>query len=184
MPMKLITHHEWVDAPMQVVERGRKQNVEVVVHTHFNHPKEITDITGAGWLCSLPAYHRAQSVGAVRGVNDDPEIMKQLVRRLSYVNVHPYYVYVHDLVTGAEDLRTTVQTAPDEKAVAARPPASRRSPSWSTPRAAAASATLLFEHYNRETGVSVYRSPSSTRTSTTSTATRWSCSPRAVKSAG
>jgi lysine 2,3-aminomutase len=25
--------------------------------------------------------------------------------------VHPYYVYVHDLVKGVEDLRTTVQTA-------------------------------------------------------------------------
>ena len=30
MPMKLITHTEWVDALTGVVERGRKQNVEVV----------------------------------------------------------------------------------------------------------------------------------------------------------
>ena len=48
-----------------------------------------------------------------RGVNDTVETMKLLVKRLGHVNVHPYYVYVHDLVKGVEDLRTTLQTALD-----------------------------------------------------------------------
>jgi hypothetical protein len=41
--------------------------------------------------------------------------MTLLCRRLGYVNVHPYYVYMHDLVKGVEDLRTTLQLscAPD-----------------------------------------------------------------------
>jgi lysine 2,3-aminomutase len=30
-----------------VVERGRKLHKEVVLHTHFNHPNEITGITSA-----------------------------------------------------------------------------------------------------------------------------------------
>ena len=34
-----------------------------------------------------------------------------LVKRCAYVNVQPYYVYVHDLVKGVEELRTTVETA-------------------------------------------------------------------------
>ena len=39
--------------------------------------------------------------------------------------------------------------------------ASTRRPSWSTPRAAAASATCTrFEHYDRETGISVFTAPS------------------------
>ena len=46
-----------------------------------------------------------------RGVNDTVETMTLLVKRLSHVNVHPYYVYVHDLVKGVEDLRTTLETA-------------------------------------------------------------------------
>ena len=46
-------------------------------------------------------------------VNDTNEQMGLLVKRLGWVNVQPYYVYVHDLVQGAEDLRTTVQTAID-----------------------------------------------------------------------
>ena len=37
-----------------------------------------------------------------------PDAMQLLVRRLSYVNVHPYYVYFHDMVPGVEDLRTTL----------------------------------------------------------------------------
>ena len=45
MPMKLITDLEWLDALAAVVERGRKLHKEVVLHTHFNHPNEITAIT-------------------------------------------------------------------------------------------------------------------------------------------
>ena len=52
---------------------------------------------------------RNQSV-LQRGVNDTAETMTLLVKRLGHVNVHPYYVYMHDLVKGVEDLRTTLQT--------------------------------------------------------------------------
>ena len=36
--------------------------------------------------------------------------MTELVRRLSYTNVRPNYVYQHDMPSPAEELRTTVQT--------------------------------------------------------------------------
>ena len=29
---------------------------------------------------------------------------------LSYINVQPYYAYVHDLTGGTEDMRTSLQT--------------------------------------------------------------------------
>src|SRR5678815_3603273 len=45
MPMKLLTDDEWLDALTRVVEEGRKRHKEVVLHTHFNHPNEITAIT-------------------------------------------------------------------------------------------------------------------------------------------
>ena len=89
--------------------------------------------------------------------------MKLLVKRLGHVNVHPYYVYVHDLVKGVEDLRTTLQTALDiEKHVrGVDRRASTRRRSSSTRRAAAASATRTrYEHYDRETGISVFTAPS------------------------
>ena len=45
MPMKIITHTEWLDAITAIVDRGRKMGKEVVLHTHFNAPEEITWIT-------------------------------------------------------------------------------------------------------------------------------------------
>ena len=34
--------------------------------------------------------------------------MQLLVKRLGFINIHPYYVYFHDLVPGVEDLRTSL----------------------------------------------------------------------------
>ena len=36
--------------------------------------------------------------------------MGVLVKRLSFINIHPYYIYVHDMVKGVENLRTTVES--------------------------------------------------------------------------
>jgi len=119
MPMKLITDHEWLDALTAVVERGRKLHKEVVLHTHFNHPNEITAITKRALdnVFERGIITRNQSV-LQRHVNDSVATMQLLVKRLGHCQVQPYYVYVHDLVKGVEDLRTTLQTALDiEKAV-------------------------------------------------------------------
>src|SRR6185369_10530833 len=45
MPQKILTDDAWTDALTRVVEKGRKLHKEVVLHTHFNHPNEITGIT-------------------------------------------------------------------------------------------------------------------------------------------
>ncbi len=162
MPMKLLTDHAWVDALTGIMEKGRKQNVEVCVHTHFNHPKEITEISrqGLGVLFQRGITVRNQSV-LVRGVNDSAEIMKKLVKRLAYVNVHPYYVYVHDLVKGAEDLRTTVGTAIAIEKEVRGSTAGFKTPTFvvDAPGGGGKRDAHSFEHYNQETGVSVYRSP-------------------------
>ncbi|MGH7270834.1 MAG: KamA family radical SAM protein, partial [Polyangiaceae bacterium] len=106
MPMKILTDDAWVDAMTRVVERGRKLHKDVVLHTHFNSPREITWITEAamGRLFERGIVVRNQSV-LIRGVNDTVETMTLLVKRLGHLNVHAYYVYVHDMVRGVEDLR-------------------------------------------------------------------------------
>ena len=45
MPMKILTDPAWTDAVARIVDKGRKLGKEVVIHTHFNSPNEISWIT-------------------------------------------------------------------------------------------------------------------------------------------
>jgi lysine 2,3-aminomutase len=163
MPQKVLTDHAWFEAVVRIVELGRKKHKEVALHTHFNHPNEITGITRDAMhkLLEHGVTVRNQSV-LIRGVNDDAETMKLLVKRLGHVNVHPYYVYVHDLVKGAEDLRTTVQTALDIEKHVRGSTAGFNTPTFvvDAPGGGGKRDAHSFEHYDRTTGVSVYRAPS------------------------
>ena len=105
MPQKVLSHPEWVDAVARVAEHGRKKHKEVVIHTHFNHPNEVTWISqkATNLLHERGIVVRNQAV-LLRGVNDSVETMVTLVRRLGFINVHPYYVYLCDMVKGVEDL--------------------------------------------------------------------------------
>ena len=51
----------------------------------------------------------AQTV-LLKGVNDDPEIMKRLMHQLLLARVKPYYLYQADLTKGTNHFRTTVET--------------------------------------------------------------------------
>ncbi|KAB2893343.1 MAG: KamA family radical SAM protein [Kofleriaceae bacterium] len=163
MPMKLLTDDEWVDALTQVVEKGRRLHKEVVLHTHFNHPNEITAITRRGLdrLHERGIIVRNQAV-LQRGVNDTVPVMQQLVKRLGYCNVQPYYVYVHDLVKGVEDLRTTLQTAIDLEKAVRGVTAGFQTPTFvcDAPGGGGKRVVHSFEHYDRDTGVSVWAAPS------------------------
>jgi lysine 2,3-aminomutase len=163
MPMKLITDTEWLDALTSVVERGRKLHKEVVLHTHFNHPNEITAITkrALDGVFERGIITRNQSV-LQRGVNDSVVTMQLLVKRLGHCQVHPYYVYVHDLVKGVEDLRTTLQTALDIEKAVRGVTAGFHTPTFvvDAPGGGGKRVAHSFEHYDRETGVSVFCAPS------------------------
>jgi len=163
MPMKLITDTEWLDALTAVVERGRKLHKEVVLHTHFNHPNEITAITkrALDGVFERNIITRNQSV-LQRNVNDTIETMQLLVKRLGHCQVHPYYVYVHDLVKGVEDLRTTLQTACDIEKAVRGVTAGFHTPTFvvDAPGGGGKRVAHSFEHYDRETGISVFAAPS------------------------
>ena len=163
MPQKILTDHAWVDALTRVVDRGRKLHKEVVLHTHFNHPAEITAITQEAMnkLFERGIFVRNQSV-LQRGVNDSPETMTLLVKRLGHVNVHAYYVYVHDLVKGVEDLRTTVDTAIHIEKHVRGSTAGFNTPVFvvDAPGGGGKRDAHSYEYYDRETGISVYQAPS------------------------
>jgi lysine 2,3-aminomutase len=163
MPMKILTDHAWTEALVGVVDKGRKLGKEVVVHTHFNSPNEISWITerAMNLLFERGVTVRNQSV-LIRGVNDDATTMQLLVRRLSWINVHPYYVYMHDLVKGVEDLRTTVQTSVDIEKFVRGSTAGFNTPLFicDAPGGGGKRDVHSFDYYDRENGIVVYSAPS------------------------
>jgi lysine 2,3-aminomutase len=82
----------------------------VFMNTHFNHPDELTPAA----VAALDRLSRAgiplgcQTV-LLKGVNDDPVVMKALMHALLKARVRPYYIYMADQVAGGEHFRTTVQ---------------------------------------------------------------------------
>jgi lysine 2,3-aminomutase len=163
MPQKLLTDDAWTDALTRIVDKGRSLFKEVVLHTHFNHPAEITSITedAMNKMFSRGITVRNQAV-LQRGVNDTVETMKLLVKRLGHMNVHPYYVYQHDLVKGVEDLRTCLSTALEIEKHVRGSTAGFNTPTFvvDAPGGGGKRVAHSYEHYNRTTGVSVYTAPS------------------------
>lgn len=160
MPQKILGDQEWVDAVTRIVEKGRRLHKDVMIHTHFNHPNEFTGITEDAMdvLFERGIVVRNQAV-LMNGVNDSPEAMQLLVRRLAHLHVHPYYVYVHDLVQGVEDLRTSLQTALDlSKNTVRGTTAGFNTPVFvvDAPDGGGKREAFSFEHYDRTTGISVY----------------------------
>ena len=163
MPMKILSDPAWVDALAGVGEKGRAIGKDVVLHTHFNAPSEISEITRQAMdvLFKRNILVRNQSV-LIRGVNDDPATMTLLVKRLAWINVHPYYVYMHDMVKGVEELRTSIQTAIDlEKAVRGAT-AGFNTPLFicDAPGGGGKRDVHSFDYYDRENGIAVYSAPS------------------------
>lgn len=163
MPMKILSDHDWTDALVSVVDKGRQMNKEVVLHTHFNSHREITQITrdAMNLLFQRGVTVRNQSV-LIRGVNDKNEDMIHLVRKLSYMNVQPYYVYQHDMVQGVEDMRTRIADTVELERNVRGTTAGFNTPLFVTdaPGGGGKRDVHSYDFYDEVTGVSVYRSPS------------------------
>jgi lysine 2,3-aminomutase len=99
-----------VTLPMRVTteltETLRKHH-PVWIMTHFNHPKELTPESAAACTrladAGFPVMN--QSV-LLAGVNDDPDVLEALFRKLVRVRVRPYYLLQTDPVRGTSHLRT------------------------------------------------------------------------------
>jgi lysine 2,3-aminomutase len=162
IPQKLVTDEDWVGALTRVVAQGKRLHKQVALHTHFNHPNEITAITKVGLdlLMEQGVTVRNQTV-LQRGVNDDAATMQLLVRRLSFLNVQPYYVFVHDLVPGVEDLRTSLRSALDLERQVRGLTAGFNTPVFvvDTPGGGGKRDAHSFAHYDRDYGISIFTSP-------------------------
>lgn len=114
--VEMIRIHSRVPAtlPMRITEAlctmlSRYDNLWI--NTHFNHPHEITDE-------AEKALRRLNTTGAplgcqtvlLKGINDDPEVMAELMRKLTKNRVRPYYIHHGDAVKGTGHFRTSIET--------------------------------------------------------------------------
>lgn len=86
-----------------------KRYPPIWINTHFNPPREITPESRRACEALVDAGIPLgnQSV-LLRGINDDPAVMKELLLKLVQMRVRPYYLYQCDLSCGIGHFRTTV----------------------------------------------------------------------------
>jgi lysine 2,3-aminomutase len=102
-----------VTLPQRVTDdfvRMIREHHPVYVNTHFNHPKE----------CTAEAFEAARRIAdagcpignqmvLLKGVNDDPKLVKELNHKLLLMRIRPYYIYQCDLARGIGHFRTPVE---------------------------------------------------------------------------
>ena len=84
------------------------------INTHFNHPHEVTEDAARACEAIVNAgIPLGNQTVLLRGVNDSPEVMKELMLKLVHIRVRPYYIYQCDLSVGIGHFRTPIQAGVD-----------------------------------------------------------------------
>jgi lysine 2,3-aminomutase len=162
-PMRIIDpNDQWSDVFIDLSNKGREMGKQVAMHTHFNHPSEITWATeqAARYLFQRGVTVRNQSV-LLRGVNDTVETMSTLIRRLADLNIQPYYVYQSDMVRGVEDLRTPLSIILNLEQSIRGTIAGFMMPAFivDLPGGGGKRLAHSFESYDEQSGVSTWKAP-------------------------
>lgn len=86
----------------------------IYINTHFNHPWEITpESTKACTMLADAGCPVGNQSVLMKGVNDDPEVMKELLLKLLAIRVKPYYLFMADETKGTSHFKTSIQTGLD-----------------------------------------------------------------------
>ena len=81
----------------------------IYLNTHFNHPNEMTyEAQRALWKLADAGIPLGNQSVLLRGINDHPGVMKNLIHLLLKNRVKPYYIYQCDLSKGISHFRTPV----------------------------------------------------------------------------
>ncbi|KXH40924.1 L-lysine 2,3-aminomutase [Colletotrichum simmondsii] len=150
----------WVDALVSVSNKARRAGKAVALHTHFNHPNEISWVSeeASQKLFEAGVVVRNQTV-LLRGVNDDVGTMSMLIRKLANNNILPC-----DMVKMVEHLRTPLQTILDLESKIRGSIAGFVMPQFVVDLPGGGGKRLASTHrsYDRKTGISTYVAPAVT----------------------
>ncbi|MCK9209850.1 MAG: KamA family radical SAM protein [Ignavibacteriaceae bacterium] len=92
----------------KLVEMLKKYH-PIYVNTHFNHPWEITpESSKACEMLSDAGCPVGNQMVLMKGVNDDPLVVRELMQKLLKIRVRPYYIYMADQTKGTHHFRTSI----------------------------------------------------------------------------
>jgi lysine 2,3-aminomutase len=119
--LRAIKHIEFLrigtKIPMVLPQRITKSLVAVLkkhhplfMSIHVTHPRELTpEVTEATARLADAGIPLGSQTVLMKGINDDPAIMKPLMQGLLRRRVKPYYLYQCDPIRGSSHFRTTVE---------------------------------------------------------------------------
>ena len=105
---------EVLDAFERLATKGRKNGVEIALHTHVNHANQLTPLVGDAARRILDVGFRdVRNQGVLmRGINDTPKTLLDLCFTLQdSAKITPYYFYMCDMIPNSEHWRVAVWEA-------------------------------------------------------------------------
>ncbi len=91
-------------------ETGKK----LYLMNHFNHPRELTEeARKAVELVQLTGTPLTNQTPILRGINDSPEVLRELLEELSFIGVPPYYVFQCRPTAGNKTYSTKIEETID-----------------------------------------------------------------------
>lgn len=89
------------EALLDLIRTFSTSDKRIYVMAHINHPREITEEAKRGF----EALHQAGAIvvnqtPVLKGINDDPAVLGELLDKLSWAGVTPYYFFVNRPVAG------------------------------------------------------------------------------------
>lgn len=95
---------------VEMIKKYNKNGKKLYFIVHFNHPNEITSeaVKGINLLLNSGSI-LANQTPLLHKINDDPKILSQLFKKLSFIGVPPYYVFQNRPVMGNKGFVTPLE---------------------------------------------------------------------------
>lgn len=105
-PMRIYEDQDLLD----LIRENSTPEKRIYIMAHISHPREITEE-------AIKAFQALHDAGAIvvnqtpvlKGINDDPEVLGELLDKLSWAGVTPYYLFVNRPVAGNRDFVLTLE---------------------------------------------------------------------------
>lgn len=92
-----------------MLSRYSRRDQRIYIMTHFNVPQELSDDAVLGiYILLKTGVVLCNQTPILRGINNNPRVLSELMRKLSFVGVAPYYFFQCRPTTGNMPFATSI----------------------------------------------------------------------------